>query len=169
MTPHVFISYSHVNKSIAKRLSKRLDKIGVKHFLDEKAINWGASITPTVRKALDDCFAIVVVISHASLKSAWVPFEVGHAMGANFMGANKRVLPLLTDPTLSLPGYLADLSYVTDIRDVVKYFGSKDWKDHVLACQAARSQDIRRLRREITQLNTWLNTYMPSAREPEEL
>lgn len=169
MKSHVFISYSHVNKDIALRLSKRLKKIGVDHFLDEKAIKLGAPITDVVRKALDDCHAIVVIISNASLKSSWVPFEIGHAMGANFMGANKMVLSLVTDPTLDLPGYIASFRYVTDIKDVVDYFKSQDWKNHLSESQVARSNDLRRLRKEIVDLNAWLKAYMPGTKEPEEL
>jgi hypothetical protein len=141
--------------------------MGVKHFLDEKAIDRGEPITTAVRAALDDCYAVVVIISHASLKSAWVPYEVGYALGASSMGAKKKVIPLITDPTLDVPGYLVDLKYATDIKGLVSYFRSPAWNDYVSECRSARPNDIRQLRRINLELEEFLRKYQPGGREPD--
>lgn len=126
----VFISYSHTDKPFVRRVTRQLESIGVEFFLDEKDIPWGNTITEDVQKALGECIAILVIISAGSLSSQWVSFEIGHAMGANFMGANKKVLPLLTHPSLDLPAYLADRNYFTDIKSAAKFFKSDAWLNH---------------------------------------
>ena len=118
----VFISYSHVDKDYVYNLTQEFDRIGLRYFLDEKDINWGAKIKEKVQDALHSCIAVLVVISPASLKSAWVPFEIGHAMGTN-----KIVFPLLTHPSLDLPGYLNDLSYFVTPEKAIEYFKSQAW------------------------------------------
>jgi hypothetical protein len=165
----VFISYSHVDKEVVGRLAKSLEKRGVNYFLDKRDIGWGAPITERVRKALDECIALVVVLSAASLKSQWVPFEIGHTMGANKMGANKKILPLLTHPSLEVPAYLSDLKQVTDVGDVIKYFQSDEWKSHALESKPIMTNDLKLLRDEIASLKRWLERYLPGRKEPEEL
>ena len=61
-------------------------------FLDKKSIEPGQAITEEVTKALVECVAMIVVVSPASLQSQWVPYEIGHAMGANAMGDKKRIV-----------------------------------------------------------------------------
>jgi len=113
----VFISYASVDHEIAEKLAQVLKEADVEYFLDQKDINWGVPITTRVQQGIAECSAIIVVISPASLKSQWVPFEVGHAMGAG-----KVVLPFVTHPSIERPGYLADLHYVASLKDVELYF-----------------------------------------------
>lgn len=117
MSTKVFISYSSVDEDFAKKLAQTLEEIGIVYFFDRKDIDWGSSITGEIRKGLSECSAVVVVISPASLKSQWVPFEIGHAMDAG-----KKILPFLTHPSLDIPGYLHDLHYKTRLEDVKEYF-----------------------------------------------
>lgn len=130
----IFISYSHINKDIARRLSKRLERMGMDYFLDEKDIGWGSPISQEVSRALGDCVALIVIVSASSLKSTWVPFEIGQAMSAN-----KKILPLITDPALDVPAYISNLSYVTEINAAVKYFKSDSWKQHLATLTASPS------------------------------
>ncbi|MHA1329886.1 MAG: toll/interleukin-1 receptor domain-containing protein [Candidatus Hodarchaeales archaeon] len=113
----VFISYSRVDEKLANSLVYLLEEIGIECFLDQKDIDWGSSITYEIHKGLSECSAVVVIISPASLKSQWVPYEIGRAVGEG-----KRILPLLTHPSLELPGYMRDLHYKTDLKDVKTYF-----------------------------------------------
>jgi len=118
----IFISYSHQDKETVNELIEVMRDLGLKFFLDEKDVSWGDTITHQVRDALNGCSAVVVVLSIHSLRSGWVPFEVGHAMGAE-----KRILPFLVEPDLPLPGYLADTLYMSDLTSVVAYFQSESW------------------------------------------
>ncbi|MFX0200954.1 MAG: toll/interleukin-1 receptor domain-containing protein [Candidatus Hodarchaeota archaeon] len=116
----VFISYSHIDRERAQKLCRALERLGVEMFIDEKDIHWGKSVSETIRDALRACSAILVIVSPDSLKSTWVPYEIGQATALG-----KTILPYLTDPNLRLPGYLQSLNYKTDVNEVIQYFDSK--------------------------------------------
>jgi hypothetical protein len=116
MSAKVFISYSNVDEGFAKQLTHILDGIGIEYFLDSKDIKVSDSISDKVRKGLSACSAVVVIISPASLKSQWVPYEIGHATALG-----KKIIPLLTHPSLEVPTYLHDLKYTTHLEDVKEY------------------------------------------------
>lgn len=113
----VFISYSHVDSKEADELASLLDELDIEYFRDVKDINWGDSISSKVRDALDSCVAILVIVSPASLKSHWVPYEIGHASALR-----KIILPFLTHPSLEIPHYIRDLNYATTVEKVKDYF-----------------------------------------------
>jgi len=117
MSTKIFISYSHIDEEFAKELEQIRKEIGIEDFLDRKDIDWGDHIVGKVQRGLLECPAVVVIVSPASLKSQWVPFEIGHAMCVG-----KKVLPLLTHPSLDLPDYLKNLSYKTSLKGVKHYF-----------------------------------------------
>jgi len=112
----VFISYSHVDKDFVKSLVKILAKQQIPYFLDSKDITWGSSINDEIRQAFDNAQYIIVVMSPASLKSSWVPYEVGLAKGKNV-----KILPILTHPSLDLPLYLADLKHFNSLNEVNQF------------------------------------------------
>lgn len=113
----VFISYSHVDTSTADELESLLADLDIDYFRDLKDINWGNSITSKVRDGLDACVAILVIVSPASLKSHWVPYEIGHAAALR-----KIILPFLTHPSLDVPHYIRDLNCATTVEQVKDYF-----------------------------------------------
>jgi len=115
----VFISYSSVDESVAKEIQSTLEQVGIGSFLDRKDIDWGDDILERVARGLTDSSAVVVIISPASLKSQWVPFEVGHAMALG-----KKVLPFLTHPSIDVPDFLRKLIHKTKIEDVRLYFSA---------------------------------------------
>ncbi|MCX7424443.1 MAG: toll/interleukin-1 receptor domain-containing protein [Planctomycetia bacterium] len=115
----VFISYSHIDASTADELASVLADLGISHFRDVKDINWGNSISSKVRSALDDCAAVLVIVSPGSLKSHWVPYEIGYASALR-----KIILPFLTHPSLDVPHYISDLNYTLGIEKVRDYFAN---------------------------------------------
>ena len=117
MKKAVFISYSNIDGNFAKDVARILEDLGVEYFLDSKDIDWGDHIVEKVQTGLSNCSAIVVVISPASLKSQWVLFELGYAMGKG-----KDVLPLLTHPSLDIPEYLQTVHYETSLEGAKSYF-----------------------------------------------
>jgi hypothetical protein len=114
---YVFISYSHQDSLIADDISRDLAELGIEYFLDRKDIGWGESIRATVRKALRRCTHQVIILSPASIKSHWVHFEAGWAMGAN-----RVALPFVTHPSLEIPGYFGDLLFKTSREEIRKFF-----------------------------------------------
>ncbi len=119
----LFISYSHQDKDFVRDLCADLDRSGVSYFLDEKEIEWGISIGKSVTEGLSRTAGILLILSPGSLKSAWVPFEIGYASARG-----KQVLPLLTHPALDPPGYLGDIKYFVGKDAAIKYFQSTAWR-----------------------------------------
>jgi len=112
----VFISYSSPDESKAKQIARTLSKIDVNYFFDRKDISWGDDITQQIADGLKKCSALIVIISPASIKSQWVPFEIGQARALGV-----KILPFLTHPSLDLPGYLHNCHYKTQLADIKKY------------------------------------------------
>ena len=106
-----FISYAGDDRGVARRIARLLETIGVDYFLDEKHIRLGDSITEEVRRGVESSDVLLVVISPASLKSPWGPFEIGHA---NALG--KRVIPYLTHPRLDTPPFLSGLNQARSLK-----------------------------------------------------
>lgn len=153
----VFISYSHVDATSADDLASLLDALGIDYFRDVKHINWGDSISSKVRNALDSCVAVLVIVSPASLKSHWVPYEIGHASALR-----KIILPFLTHPSLDVPHYIRDLNYATTIKMVKDYFTNTfphEGKD------IGQSTALAPMRREIT-LNDMQIDYLLEISKP---
>ncbi len=92
---------------------------GVDYFLDRKDVEWGTDIPRRIADGLAQCDSLLVVVSPASLKSQWVPYEVGQATALG-----KTILPFLVHPSLDLPGYLQNYSHKVRLADVKEYFGS---------------------------------------------
>lgn len=113
----VFISYSHTDKETADVITALLDDLGIEYFRDVKEIEWGDAIVGSVRQGLSDAIAVIVIVSPGSLKSQWVAYEIGFATALH-----KRVLPYLTHPSLDLPGFMSDLSYIDSPEKIRDYF-----------------------------------------------
>jgi len=120
----VFISYSHIDASVANDICARLESAGVSYFRDIKNIDWGDGINEKVREALLESQSILVIVSPASLESLWVPFEIGYCAALN-----RKVLPYLVHPSLKLPGYFAGVKHISNLDDLSEYFGRpiRDW------------------------------------------
>jgi hypothetical protein len=119
MPGRVFISYSSVDREQVQGLAKALDEVPIPYFLDQKEIQWGDDINDKIGRGLAECFALIVVLSPASVKSQWVPFEIGQAVGLD-----KRVLPFLTHPSVEIPAFLQKFHYETSIEGVTSFFRS---------------------------------------------
>jgi hypothetical protein len=116
----VFISYSAVDEPLAREIQSTLENVGVGSFLDKKDIAWGDDVLERVARGLSDSAAVIVIVSPASLKSQWVPFEVGHAMALG-----KKVLPFLAHPSMDVPDFLRKLNHKTNVGDVRAYFAAQ--------------------------------------------
>ena len=113
----VFISYSREDSITAQELAEVLSQAGINHFRDVKDIDWGARFSSRVREGLAECIAVLVIVSPQSLKSQWVPYEIGQATALG-----KIVLPYLSDPSMEIPQYLRDLNCKTAVPEVREYF-----------------------------------------------
>jgi hypothetical protein len=117
MMSSIFISYSRIDNEIADRIVNILSDLSIAYFRDVKDIKWGDAINSTLRTAIHSCAAVLVIISPGSLKSQWVPYEIGHAAALG-----KTILPFLTHPSIDIPLYMRDLNFVTTYDQVRDYF-----------------------------------------------
>ncbi|MCK4680011.1 toll/interleukin-1 receptor domain-containing protein [bacterium] len=115
----VFLSYSHVDSDIADAVESNLTGLGIAVFRDVKEIEWGESISARVRGGLERAVAVLVILSPASLKSQWVPFEVGYGKALH-----KRVLPFLTQGSIELPCYMGDLRRLVGVEEMREYLAN---------------------------------------------
>jgi TIR domain len=115
----VFISYSHVDTDYVLSLTRLLEAHKIPYFLDSKDIMWGSSINDDIRQAFDNAEYLIVVLSPASLKSTWVPYEIGLARGKNI-----KILPILIHPSLDLPSYIGDIKYLTSLNEVEHFLAT---------------------------------------------
>lgn len=115
----VLISYSQADSEIADEIVRTLLKQNVEIVRDLRDVSWGESVELKVDKGLDEISAVLVVISAASLKSQWMPYEIGF-----FTGRGKTVIPYITDPALEIPTDIKSLQSFTQINQVLDHFSN---------------------------------------------
>jgi TIR domain len=77
--PTVFISYSHLDKRVARRVVRQLTARGVKVWLDERELRVPATLTKLIRDKIQGADALLVIASRASADSKWVKQEIDFA------------------------------------------------------------------------------------------
>lgn len=92
----VFISYSHHDKIIARRLLRELGARGFRAWLDEEELRFGAALRTTIRGQIEAADAVLVVASAASAASEWVGLELEHARAHG-----RLIVPLLIEAVAS--------------------------------------------------------------------
>lgn len=113
----ILISYSQVDSEIADEIVRTLLKQNVAIIRDVRDVSWGESVELKVDKGFDDISTVLVIISPASLKSQWMPYEIGFVTGKG-----KAVVPFLIDPLLELPADIKRLNSITEISQLQEYF-----------------------------------------------
>src|SRR3979411_2638471 len=73
----VFISHSSLDAWVARVMVEKIEALGAKCWLDEKNLAGGDIIVENIIRGIDACHEAIVLISPNSLKSQWVPFEIG--------------------------------------------------------------------------------------------
>lgn len=90
---HIFVSYSHTDKTYADSLFNSLTQMGFDVWKDSR-IRSGERWFPTIVEAIKTCFAVIVVMTPEAEQSEWVEKEILIAQKNK-----KRILPLLLDGT----------------------------------------------------------------------
>lgn len=68
---------------------EKLEALGAECWLDEKDLAGGDIIVENIIRGIDACHEAIVLISPNSVKSQWVPFEIG-----GVRAQHKRVTPI---------------------------------------------------------------------------
>lgn len=75
----VFVSYSHADKIVARRVARRLIAHGIKTWFDERELRIGAVLTSTLRTYIENADVVLVIASQNSVESDWVEMELSFA------------------------------------------------------------------------------------------
>jgi len=119
----LFLSYSPQDKPFARSLELGLQELGFEIWMDIHDMLPGTAIIDQVHLALRESMAVIVLISEHSLRSQWIPFEMGAATAYG-----KQIIPIHLSPeSIAIPPYLSqyvllDAAHVT-LREIVKKIG----------------------------------------------
>jgi hypothetical protein len=102
-TPTVFLSHSHVDKRVARRIVRRLTAHGIRVWIDERELPLGATLTTSIREQIQKSDALLVIVSKDSAVSKWVEIEVEFAQTKD-----KVIFPIFIDAS-EKPERLQDL------------------------------------------------------------
>ena len=111
----IFISHSTKDRWIARQIAGLLEKAGlkwgVKAFLDERDIEFGDSISETIRQNIQSCNEFLVLLTRNSIDRPWVLIEINAAGGQN-----KKIIAVIDKvspeemPEIMLPYRAVDLN-----------------------------------------------------------
>jgi len=88
----VFISHSSKEKWIAKQISKEIEALGAKTWLDLKDLRGGDEIRRSIKRGIRASREAVVLLSANSVTSQWVIYEAGITYDQG-----KRLTPILNN------------------------------------------------------------------------
>lgn len=86
---HIFISYSHTDRAYAHQLAEALTARGFAVWYDDR-IDYGEDWWREIDQAINDCVAVIVLMSPDAQDSRWVQREIALAEDRD-----KRLFPLL--------------------------------------------------------------------------
>ena len=76
----IFVSHKREDAIIANAIANELKRLGISCYLDlldaGMVLN-GKALTEHIKRNLNNCTDIIVVMSESTRYSQWVPFEVG--------------------------------------------------------------------------------------------
>jgi len=96
---HIFISYSHKDRNYVHQLAETLEQEGFNVWIDDR-LDYGTDWPIEIQQRLDNCDALILVMSSRSLISKWVQNELNRALRKE-----KPIFPLLlegSEPWLSV-------------------------------------------------------------------
>jgi hypothetical protein len=92
MTYKVFISYTHKDAGLARRVAREVEKSGGRAYFDPISFNQAAKLTAEARDALGEANAMVAIVNRNSARSPRLNYEVGAAFGLD-----KKVAVIIAD------------------------------------------------------------------------
>lgn len=107
MSLKVFISYSTKDIHVIDFVRSILAGAPVEVFVAEYSVAPGTPLSPAIITAIKQCDLFILLWSHNSRVSEWVPQEIGIAKSEN-----KQIIPVVLQPDLHPPGFISDLKYL---------------------------------------------------------
>jgi TIR domain len=138
MAYNVFISYSTKNLKIVNWLRSTLHRPGMTEvFAAEYSVSPSQPLNDEIERAIRACNLFVLLWSHDARSSEYVPQEIGLAKGCN-----KRILPIVMDDNLRVPGFISNLKYLPAHKD---WEGSFKWLKQFVDANSQKLKDAKAL------------------------
>lgn len=119
----VFISHKQEDSYTANKIAEALKEMNVPYYLDIldfSTTRSGKELTDHIKRNLNDCTDIIVVMSESTRYSQWVPFEVG--MSAQ----NDMPTATYLQENVSLPDFIAYWPRLKQPSDIRKYVTTRN-------------------------------------------
>lgn len=159
--PSMFLSHNWKDKHFVRNLAEKLQKRGVRVWIDEAELNIGDSLLDRIAKAILETDFLGVILSPNSVASSWVKNEVRQAMTQEIEGRKVKVLPILLEEC-DIPGFLADKVYA-DFSDPER------WKDAISSLLGAMGVKApsEHLFRPLASHRAWRISHAVTLEEPD--
>ncbi|MBN2303147.1 MAG: toll/interleukin-1 receptor domain-containing protein [Anaerolineae bacterium] len=105
--PDIFISYSHKDAAFARHLTRHLQRMTGRVWIDVDKIRTGKDWSNEIQTALDECKALVLLISPDAMASKNVEDEWKYCLDHD-----RPVIPILVRPTKNIHFQLNRLHYI---------------------------------------------------------
>ncbi|MFN8529114.1 MAG: toll/interleukin-1 receptor domain-containing protein [Anaerolineae bacterium] len=107
---HLFLSHSSVDKpTIVEKLYAWLTNAGLRVWYDADAIAGGSAFGSVLPDAIEQCRALLLILSKAALASNWVQNEYQFAMVHQAKYPDFKIIPVIVDDSQP-PGFMANLN-----------------------------------------------------------
>jgi hypothetical protein len=116
LPPKVFISYSHADREFAEKLAHDLVQSRINVWWDEWEIKVGDSLIQKIERGITSTSYLVIVLSTASVESAWVQEELRAALTRQLSERKTIALPVLLNDC-DIPLFLRDKKYADFRKD----------------------------------------------------
>ncbi len=113
----IFISYSHSDQDFACKLASAIDSESIDVWIDLEEILVGDSLIAKIREGIDSSQYVCALLSKNSVRSQWVKNELDIAMTDQLERRKVKVLPLVIENDVELPGFLRGKLYIDFSRE----------------------------------------------------
>jgi hypothetical protein len=118
--PTLFLSYSHRDREMVRRIARDLSQRGVLVWLDEAALFLGDRLTERIRSAIGEVDGVAVALSQQALRSTWVRAEIEMTTAEEErMGAGRKLVLIKVDQC-EVPSDLTSRAII-DLTDAQRY------------------------------------------------
>jgi formylglycine-generating enzyme required for sulfatase activity len=107
----VFLSYSHKDKNIIHALAERLNRDGLRVWLDDWVIEPGDSIPLKIQHGLEKSHTLLMCMSPSYFDSVWGSMEHLTIIFRDPTNMQRRLIPLLIEDC-TRPDFIAHLKYI---------------------------------------------------------
>jgi hypothetical protein len=105
----VFISYNHMDKEIAIKISNRLKLAKIDVIIDRESMIAGDSINDFIENSIRITDVTVSLVSNKSLKSSWVAMETINTFFCQKFSSNKKFIGCFIDMDFFRPEFTLEV------------------------------------------------------------